>query len=202
MTLTVELVTTVEDQIEATREGGAVERCHVVRHSALYDNAQHTYGALNLLLLLHPEPSLRLIKAVQWHDVPERWTGDVPATAKWMCPVLREALALIEEPIMRRFGLHQELTEEDKAWLLGVDVLELWLWCREHQDELHPQQVMNTCAHYLVVHKDTLPIKLMDVFSNLQREPLRLLPDVFPEISDRLSKVVAVGTKYLGVAHG
>jgi len=172
----------VEKQVQATREGGAVQRCHVIRHHRAYDVAQHTFGAVNLLLLLHPGPSVRLIKAVQWHDIAERWTGDVPATAKWMCPALREALRLLEEPLMRMFGLHQELDLDDQRWLAAVDILELWLWARENRDEPHPKQIMEACEKYIVARRITgeLPEEAWDFYLAMATvPPHRLLPDTF-----------------------
>jgi hypothetical protein len=170
-----------EKQVQATREGGRVQRCHVVDHKGLYDVAQHTYGALNLLLLLHPEPSLQLIKAVQWHDVAERWTGDVPATAKWMNPRLREALKLLEEPLMKRFGLHQDLTLQEKEWLAAVDILELWLWSREHQDEMHPRQMMQSCVKAISeLHvRNMLPQIAWEFYVRVFPTQPSLLPDMF-----------------------
>lgn len=120
-------------RIAATREAGTVRRCHIVPHHGQYNIAQHSYGAVSLLLLLHPHPSLNLIKAVQWHDVAERWLGDIPAPAKWTHTELGEAYERAEEELLKRLGLFGELTDLEVAWLKAVDTLELWLWCREEE---------------------------------------------------------------------
>jgi hypothetical protein len=173
-----------EKQVQATREGGRVQRCHVVDHKGLYDVAQHTFGALNLLLLLHPQPSLQLIKAVQWHDVAERWTGDVPATAKWMSPRLREALQTLEVPLMKRFGLHVDITREEQDWLAAVDILELWLWAREHQEESHPKQLMGSCVRAITsLHvQNSFPREAWDFYVRVFPTQQSVLPDMFDGI--------------------
>jgi len=118
----------------ALREGGAVERCHTIPHHGSYTVGQHSYDALSLLLVLHPDPTLALVKAVLWHDVPERWTGDVPANAKWDNHRLAHALAVSEGKVFDALGLgplFEGLSEEECSWLHAVDRLELWLWCQD-----------------------------------------------------------------------
>lgn len=120
-------------KVAATREGGAVRRCHAIPHHGLYNIAQHSYGAVSLLLLLHPEPSLNLIKALQWHDVGERWLGDMPGPAKTVNERLGEVYEQVEARMLFQLGLAPALTEEEAHWLKAMDVLELWLWCREEE---------------------------------------------------------------------
>lgn len=123
------------ERILAIREGGQTQRCHTIPHLGEYSVASHSYNALNLLLLLYPgDPRVELIKAVQWHDVPERWTGDIPAPAKWASKELKGVLDTIEQQVLEKLGIldtFQELTEGELNWLSGVDLLELWLWSKE-----------------------------------------------------------------------
>lgn len=126
-----------QTQILALREAANVQRCHTIQYDGSYDIAKHSYNALNLLLILFPEtipPSLSLIKAVLWHDIPERWTGDVPSPAKWSSPILKNALQSIEARIFKKLELNkcfENLTKNEKTWLRGVDLLELYLWVIE-----------------------------------------------------------------------
>jgi 5'-deoxynucleotidase YfbR-like HD superfamily hydrolase len=115
-------------QALATREGGMVERCHAMPKHGAYNVAMHSYNAVSLLLLLHPSPSITLIKAVLWHDVAERWTGDIPRPAKWASPDLNKADKELEMEIMSYLQLYEDLTEEEKNWLGAVDLLELFMW--------------------------------------------------------------------------
>ena len=122
------------NQIKFLREGGDVKRCHTFPHHGEYTVGKHSFDALNLLLILHPNPSINLIKAIQWHDVPERFTGDIPATVKWQNPILTRQLELMEENTLIQFGLNgpfEEIDSYDKIWLHAIDKLELWIWAKD-----------------------------------------------------------------------
>lgn len=121
-----------DDLVRCLREAGAVERCHTLPHCGSYTVGQHSFDAVSLLLVLHPNPSLDLIKAVLWHDVAERWTGDVPAVAKWDDPELSRLLVALEERVFQKLGVQSpnNLSEQDHQWLEAVDKLELWLWAK------------------------------------------------------------------------
>jgi 5'-deoxynucleotidase YfbR-like HD superfamily hydrolase len=115
----------------AARESAQVERCHTLPHIGSYSVGQHCYGALALLLLLHKSPSLDLIKAVAFHDLPERWLGDIPSPGK--TGAIAKAFQATEAEIFEKLGLQFDLTDDDKFWLKLVDVLDLWVWTKEQQ---------------------------------------------------------------------
>lgn len=115
----------------ATREGGATERCHGTPHHGSYSVGLHSYNAVSLLLRLHPGPSIELVKALMWHDVVERWTGDVPAPAKWAHEGLRNALTELEETLERHWDIKQPLTKTEGLWLHWCDLMEFYMWTEE-----------------------------------------------------------------------
>lgn len=125
----------IVDKILALREGGQTQRCHTMQSVGPYNVAVHSFNALNLLLLLYPTiPSIHLIRAVLWHDIPERWTGDVPAPAKWHSPELKKILDELEMKVIKKLGIEEcfeNLTPEENKWLHGVDLLELYLFVLE-----------------------------------------------------------------------
>lgn len=123
-------VASIITRIRAAREGGHVERCHTVPHLGSYSVGKHSFDAVSLLLLLHPEPgpSVNLIKGVLWHDVGERWVGDSPSPAKWFNPAFGEAYEAAEKEALLRSGFYIELTPRETDWLKAVDRLELLLW--------------------------------------------------------------------------
>lgn len=127
------------ERILALREGGRVERTHTIPHVGEYNVAMHCYNAASLLLMLSTTPpSLNLIKAVLWHDVPERWTGDISAPAKWACPELKLLLDFLEMKIFEKLELanvFKELTTEEQDWLSAVDLLELYIWAVEQNPD-------------------------------------------------------------------
>lgn len=121
-------------RVKATREGGEVERCHGTPHVGAYTVGQHTFGAVSLLLLLHPAPTIELVKMVQWHDVAERWLGDVPSPAKLVGPDFARLYGLAEERLLFQLGLvplAADCADADLNWVRAVDIIELWLWTGE-----------------------------------------------------------------------
>lgn len=139
-------------QIYAAREGGRVKRCHILPFSGSYDNAQHSFNAVSLLLLLHPGPSLELIKTLQWHDMGERWFGDMPATAKWSNPELKEVYERLEKACLAKLGFTFELLPEEQLWVKALDTMELWLWCREERfhGNKNVDEWLDNCSKALV----------------------------------------------------
>lgn len=116
-------------RLRALREAGAVKRCHTVPIIGSYDIAQHSFGAVNLLLVLRPRSRLELVKVLLWHDCAERWVGDIPAPAKWIVPELGKLYELLERRVLAAIGCSAEqLTADEARWVDWIDKLELWLW--------------------------------------------------------------------------
>lgn len=126
--------TPVEEQVlrvRLLREGGHVQRCHNLPHHGEYSVAAHSWHVAILLMVLHPNPSKELLLAALTHDVAERWTGDVPAPAKWASPKLKDHLDALEGGIEIALGIASQLTTEEQRWLKACDLLELELWCMD-----------------------------------------------------------------------
>jgi 5'-deoxynucleotidase YfbR-like HD superfamily hydrolase len=159
----------IYDSLRATREGGSVVRGHTIPQIGYrYTVGQHSYDVVSILLLLHPEPSMRLIRAALWHDVPERWVGDVPAPVKWNNPIIQEQLAREEKRVSDHFGLDSEhdLNPEDKSWLKGADMLDLRMWCHD-QIALGNTEVIGTLRQLeqaMVRMESTLPKPIVDAW--------------------------------------
>lgn len=121
-------------KISVALDGGRVQRTHTQDHHGRYTNAEHSYNALSLLLVLHPGPSYDLVKAVLWHDVAEQHVGDMPANAKWSNLALALEYERVEAEFLRdNLNLDMRvLNAEEEAWLHTVDKLEYLLWCN-HQ---------------------------------------------------------------------
>jgi hypothetical protein len=89
-------------------------------------NADHQGRCVQLLLLLHPGPSVALIKAVAFHDLGERWAGDLSRDFKQAQPGFAAEHAVFEgAEIARVMGAALPyLTPEEKCWLKLIDQLE------------------------------------------------------------------------------
>ena len=150
------------ERIRFLREAAAVTRCHTFGAPDLAQTVGlHSHNALNLLLVLHPEPSLNLIKAVQWHDAPERYTGDIAAPAKWASEKLADALLDLETQIHDYFGTQVELTPDEAMWLLTVDKLDLLLMAQERRalGDYRFLQVALTASTWLTSRK--IPVQVV-----------------------------------------
>ena len=125
------------ERITAIRTGGGVERCHGIRHQGSYSVAAHTWGILTLIYALWPGDFPRLAASVLFHDVPEAWTGDIPAPTKRYNGAVRAAIASMEDTILARLKLPNvdDLCLHDLARVKAADRLELYFWAKEQQAE-------------------------------------------------------------------
>jgi hypothetical protein len=117
--------------VQRLREASHVERSHTMPHHGSYTVGQHSFDMLTLLLMLYPDCRRELMLAVMFHDVAERWTGDVPHTAKESDGEFGKRLAIVEARVMKALGLVIDLTEMERFWLKGLDVVEYLLWCKD-----------------------------------------------------------------------
>lgn len=119
-------------KIKAMREGSHVKRCHVTPHHGEYTVGKHSFDALCLLWALHPDPSMNLAKCLAFHDLGERWVGDMPATAKMLNSDLGIHYEYAEGRALDEYGIElPALTKEEAQWLTALDKVELWLWVQE-----------------------------------------------------------------------
>lgn len=133
----------ITTQVLRTREGGNVRRCHTVPWIGHYDVAQHTFGMLMLLDLLYQKPDplggasynyVELQQYILWHDVHERWTGDVPAGLRFFKPDIRKTFKLAEKEVQEKFEFPMlELDPEEKDWIRALDQLEFLLSCYDQK---------------------------------------------------------------------
>lgn len=123
-------------EILSLRSSGLVSRWHTVPTLHRQNVAEHSGQAVSLLLMLHPSPSLSLIKAMLWHDTSERYCGDVPAPVRRMNKTFSDMYEHVEELFMESdhpvaHKATQELTQSEREWLRAIDVLELILYCQD-----------------------------------------------------------------------
>lgn len=146
---------------------GYVKRFHVVPHHSKQTIGEHSAQVLNLLFMLHPDPSIHLVWAVLYHDAPERVTGDAPATAKRHSKLLKDALDALEIDFFESFPKLEKsqtkLSENDKAWAHALDVLELWLWCYDEimMGSQHASVLLKRVDNYLKTDSN-IPEEILD----------------------------------------
>jgi len=112
------------------RKAGRVKRYHTVDTIGHQTVAEHSFNVcLILLALFQGKVSSELLKAALYHDLPEIVTGDVPATAKWGNPELRDALRKVEDRFEATHSLTVDLSEEELTALKWADMMELVQYC-------------------------------------------------------------------------
>lgn len=118
-------------RIRQIRSGGTVERCHAIPHFGSYNNAAHQWGVAQLMHSFWPEDFQRLAAICLFHDVPERWVGDIPSPVMRQVPGVKEGVALVEKVITEDLGLpsEHELDPDDLAKVKACDRIEFLLWC-------------------------------------------------------------------------
>ena len=172
-------------RIKAVREAGLVERCHTVRHNSSYNNAQHQYGVASLCHLLFPEHP-HLVGYALFHDVAERWTGDIPSPVLKNQPELKKHLSLVDEKIASWLNLPCEhtLTGDEFRMLKAADSLELWLWaCEEiRSGNLEVLGLKDKIEAWWAGSPPVEPVKTLVEFVLLQG--WTRLPETFDEVID------------------
>jgi 5'-deoxynucleotidase YfbR-like HD superfamily hydrolase len=111
-----------------------VKRFHtesLIREDTIGHHSANVAGII--MYLYYPEiPSGNLLAAALCHDVAERSTGDVPATAKWVSPELKKALIKMEVLLHEESNIHFPdyiLSNDEVNILKFADSVELGLKC-------------------------------------------------------------------------
>jgi len=109
-----------------------------------------------LLYALHPKPSKRLLWAVLLHDVPERFTGDIPTTIKWTSSEIKVAFEKAEAMMNKDLKFNSQFQADEENWLKALDLLELYIFCMDEiaSGNQHIIQVRDDCWNILARHKD------------------------------------------------
>lgn len=127
----------VHQMVKTMRDGNAVTRWHTRRMLSRDSVGEHTANVLAIVFALCPnrQPSLALVGATLLHDTAEQWTGDIPATAKWSSPELKQASEELEAKKLTENWLDvPKITDEEALILKWADMLEL---CYRCLDELN-----------------------------------------------------------------
>lgn len=147
-------------------EGGRVERCHCFPTNSRPTVGQHTFGAVSMLLILCPDPTINMIKALQFHDMGERFLGDLPSPAKKKCPELKEVYEKEEGSILIKYGMLPILDDREKSWVHAMDLMEFLMFIK-HELNLgnsYAQQRFNRICAY--IEKTEMPLPVVDFYVN------------------------------------
>lgn len=127
-----EQVCGTSDPLALVLSGGDVRRYHQEGHVYHQSVSEHTWRVLVILLHFFPDASVELIKTAIYHDTPERYTGDSPATVKEAAPEVKSTLERMEREFLEFLGLpcEHELPHLDYCMLKCADYIELCITTR------------------------------------------------------------------------
>lgn len=105
-------------------EASRLFRWHTHQLPISQNLADHSYGVALIISIMHPNPSVNLLKAALWHDLHESRLGDWPFTAKEESPSLREFEKAYEQKFRMEMGIEYKLEADEQLWLTFADRLE------------------------------------------------------------------------------
>lgn len=93
----------------------------------------HSARVARIILALHPDPSVDLLRAALIHDDGEHGVGDIKAPAKDADEILSTYLEGAERGHrMMLWGEDSELSQDCRAWLRFADRLDAYMWAAHH----------------------------------------------------------------------
>ena len=120
------------DRLALVLSGGSVRRYHQDGSVHPQSVSDHTWRALIILLHFWPEISRQVLLAMIYHDVAERYIGDIPATVKLNSPEISNTLNDMEVEFTQFLNLpmKRDLSPTDYHRLKCADYIELCITCR------------------------------------------------------------------------
>jgi 5'-deoxynucleotidase YfbR-like HD superfamily hydrolase len=105
-------------------EASRLLRWHTHQLPISQNLADHSYGVALIISIMHPNPSVKLLKAALWHDLHESVLGDWPHSAKTENPALAEFEEAFERKFRMEHGIDYQLEADEQLWLTFADRLE------------------------------------------------------------------------------
>lgn len=112
---------------------GYVRRFHANPDLAhVGDTVAHHHGMVaQIVMAMHPAPSIDLIRAALHHDCGEMVVGDLPAPFKDSAPIVAAQHAAVEDEARLEMGLSWSLSHGDRHWIRFADRLAAYVHVRQ-----------------------------------------------------------------------
>lgn len=175
------------ERIKLAREGSDVQRLHTQRHIGEYTVGQHSFNMLCTLRIMWPDAPLNLVWAILEHDIPERLIGDSPAPAKWYGLLNANIERILEQQINKEiFGnyLVSDIPGDLFGWLKGLDILELYMWCKDQNalGNSTVRNIINRIELFVENNQEIYPTEIIDLYFSLRLDPWNIMPDLGDDI--------------------
>lgn len=125
------------------RDAADTRRYHTQRMLRQQTVGAHTFNMLMLVNMIDPTARKEVFLAVMHHDLPEHFTGDIPAPIKRASPALKVLMDQLESdlaPLYKEF----DLTPAEHGLVKWVDLMELAMFALE--DMNMGNRFAETCA--------------------------------------------------------
>jgi len=175
---------TIAKRVKMTREGADVLRLHTTPPLRECPNGLHTFNMLAMLRILWPNAPRHLIWAILEHDVPaERYSGDIPAPAKWFGVTNTDAVLHLEMEINSAIWGDDSIrscSEEEAKWLHGLDLIEFYCFCRDEvmRGNHNMKYKCSDVEQVMDRRKAEYPEELVDFFYELREFDWAPIPDI------------------------
>ena len=138
--------------ITEIRKGFNVKRFHTSNRIQAETNGHHSANVCAIILRIDPNCSRDVLIAALMHDVPEAYTGDVPAPFKWENPDAKHALEVGEMDYVDKHSIpHPHLTDGQMQLLKFADMMDLVLSSLEEmgRGNNYARELVTNGARYL-----------------------------------------------------
>jgi 5'-deoxynucleotidase YfbR-like HD superfamily hydrolase len=158
--------------INEIRSGFHVKRFHTTHRTQEETVGHHSANVAAIILRLDPAASRNLLVAALMHDVPEVYTGDVPAPFKWDYPAIKLGLGEGEMAYMEENEIPypDDLTDQEVTLLKVADMVDLVLSSLEEmgRGNRYARELVQNGQWYLL--EMDLPIELQQKITTMVKE--------------------------------
>ena len=139
--------------ITKIRKSMAVKRFHTEERVREETVGHHTANLCMILLRLDPHCSRDLLVLALMHDLPEGQTGDIPATAKWRWPDIKESVSVAERDVYKDMNLMPPLVHQAELEMLKLaDMTDLVMSSYEdyNRGNIYAMNVVSNGIEYIL----------------------------------------------------
>ena len=117
----------------------------------------------------------------------------MPGPAKMVNDDLGRVYEVVESRVLFQLGLAPGLNAEEQQWLKAMDVLELWLWCREEEalGNRNVSRMRLSCEDIVAKLRveDRMPARAAAFYDAARARPHQRLSDFWHEVEALLPPV-------------
>jgi len=119
----------------------------------------HSGRVARIILMLHPEPTVKLLRACLIHDDGESVVGDMKAPFKDSHPEMALVLGEVEAQEIRKIWGGFYMTTHEAMWLKFADRLDAFMWAKHHAPQQMDGDDWTECLEWLKFEATRLNVR-------------------------------------------